>query len=64
MILGSILYRFIYAIVLYTKVVPVDCLKLVTAIVVGLAIAMPTLKQWAALQNRKRRAMAARKGAR
>ena len=63
-ILGSILYRFIYAIVLYTKVVPVDCLKLVTAIVVGLAIAMPTLKQWAALQNRKRRAMAARKGAR
>ena len=63
-ILGSILYRFIYAIVLYTKVVPVDCLKLVTAIVVALAIAMPTLKQWAALQNRKRRAMAARKGAR
>ena len=63
-IVGSILYRFIYAIVLYTKVVPVDCLKLVTAIVVGLAIAMPTLKQWAALQNRKRRAMAARKGAR
>ena len=63
-ILGSILYRFIYAIVLYTKVVPVDCLKLVTAIVVALAIAMPTLKQWVALQNRKRRAMAARKGAR
>ncbi len=63
-ILGSILYRFIYAIVLYTKVVPVDCLKLVTAIVVALAIAMPTLKQWAALQSRKRRAMAARKGAR
>ena len=43
-IVGSILYRFIYAIVLYTKVVPIDCLKLVTAIVVGLAIAAPTLK--------------------
>lgn len=28
---GSIIYRFIYAIVFYTKVVPVDCLKLLTA---------------------------------
>ena len=56
-IVGSILYRFIYAIVLYTKVVPIDCLKLVTAIVVGLA-----LKSWAAFQARKRKALAARKG--
>ena len=31
--LGSILYRFIYAIVFYTKVVPVDCLKLLTAVI-------------------------------
>ena len=61
-IVGSILYRFIYAIVLYTKVVPIDCLKLVTAIVVGLAIAAPTLKNWAAFQARKRKALAARKG--
>ena len=61
-IVGSILYRFIYAIVLYTKVVPIDCLKLVTAIVVGLAIAAPTLKSWAAFQARKRKAQAARKG--
>ena len=61
-IVGSILYRFIYAIVLYTKVVPIDCLKLVTAIVVGLAIAAPTLKSWAAFQARKRKALAARKG--
>lgn len=61
-IVGSILYRFIYAIVLYTKVVPIDCLKLVTAIVVGLAIAAPTLKSWAAFQTRKRKALAARKG--
>ena len=63
-IVGSILYRFIYAIVLYTKVVPIDCLKLVTAIVVGLAIAAPTLKSWAAFQARKRKALAARKGER
>ena len=61
-IVGSIFYRFIYAIVLYTKVVPIDCLKLVTAIVVALAIAAPTLKSWAAFQAKKRKALAARKG--
>ena len=38
-ILGSIVYRFIYAIVFYTKIVPVECLKLLTAIIVALAIA-------------------------
>ena len=59
---GSILYRFIYAIVLYTKFVPIDCLKLVTAIVVALAIASPTLKKWAAFQAKKRRATSAGKG--
>lgn len=52
-VVGSIVYRFIYALVLYTKVVPIDCLKLVTAIVVGLAIAMPTLKNWVTFQRRK-----------
>lgn len=52
-VVGSIVYRFIYAVVLYTKIVPIDCLKLVTAVVVGLAIAMPTLKSWAAFQRRK-----------
>ena len=52
-IVGSVIYRFIYALVLYTKVVPVDCLKLVTALVVGLAIAAPSLKSWGALQKRK-----------
>ena len=51
--LGSILYRFIYAIVFYTKVVPVDCLKLLTAVIVGLAIAAPSIKKWAAFQTRK-----------
>lgn len=61
-IVGSIVYRFIYAIVLYTKVVPVDCLKLVTAVVVGLAIAAPTLRSWAGLQKRKRAAVRAGKG--
>lgn len=50
---GSVIYRFIYAIVFYTKVVPVDCLKLLTAAVVALAIAAPTLRAGAGLQKRK-----------
>ena len=50
---GSIIYRFIYAIVYATKVVPVDCLKLLTAIIVALAIAAPSIKKWAAFQKRK-----------
>lgn len=58
-IVGSIIYRLIYAIVLYTKIVPVAGLKLITAIVVALAIAMPTLKKWFAFQKRK---LAVRKG--
>jgi putative ABC transport system permease protein len=59
-IIGSIIYRFIYAMILKTAIVPIECLKLVTAIVVGLAIAYPTLKEWAAFQKRKM--MASRKG--
>ncbi len=58
-IVGSIIYRFIYAIVLKTGIVPIEGLKLVTAIVVGLAIAMPTLKNWITFQKRK---LARRKG--
>jgi putative ABC transport system permease protein len=50
---GSIIYRFIYAIILKTGIVPIECLKLMTAIVVALAIASPTLKEWAAFQKRK-----------
>ena len=52
-VVGSVIYRLIYAVVLYTKVVPVECLKLVTAIIVGLAIAAPRIKEWAAFQKRK-----------
>lgn len=52
-IVGSIIYRIIYAIVLYTKVVPVQGLKLITAIVVALAIAFPSIKEWVAFQKRK-----------
>ena len=59
---GSVIYRFIYAVVFYTKVVPVDCLKLLTAAVVALAIAAPTLKEGAGFQKRK--LAAGRKGER
>lgn len=61
-VVGSVIYRFIYAIVLYTKVVPVQGLKLITAVVVGLAIAFPTIKSWVRFQKRK--AVAKRKGGR
>ncbi len=50
---GSVIYRFIYAIVFYTKVVPVDFLKLITALVVAAAIAAPTVKKQLSLQRQK-----------
>ena len=52
-VLGSLVYRFIYALVFYTKVVPVECLKLLTALIVALAIAAPSIRRWAAFQRRK-----------
>ena len=58
---GSIIYRLIYAIALSSKVFPIEAMKLVTAILVALAIAAPALKQWAAFQKRKAGAAAARK---
>ena len=58
---GSILYRVIYALVLRSPI-PIECLKLVTAIVVALAIAAPALKSWWAFRCRRRTALAGRKG--
>lgn len=52
-LVGSLIYRFIYAAVFYTKIVPVECLKLLTAIIVALAIAAPSIRKWAAFQRRK-----------
>lgn len=54
---GSIVYRFLYAVILKTSIVPIECLKLVTAVVVALAIASPTLKEWGSLKKRKIRSM-------
>lgn len=55
-ILGSIIYRTIYAIILYTKIIPVQGLKLMTAVVVALAIVAPTFKDWLAFQRQKKNA--------
>lgn len=51
-IVGSVIYRFIYAIVFYTHIVPVDCLKLLTAAIVALAISAPTIQKWISLSRR------------
>ena len=51
-IIGSVIYRFIYAIVFYTHIVPVDCLKLLTAAIVALAISAPTIQKWISLKRR------------
>ncbi len=58
---GSVVYRFIYAAVLNTRIVPIECLKLVTALVVALAIAAPAIKSGVMFQ--KRRLAAGRRGA-
>lgn len=59
-VVGSIVYRYIYALVLKTKIVPIECLKLVTALIVGLAIAMPTIRSWISFQRRKAHSAAGR----
>lgn len=60
-ILGSCLYRFAMAIALRLHV-PAECLKLVSAVIVAVAIAAPYLKQRVAFQKRKMAAMSARRG--
>ncbi len=53
---GSIVYRFLYAVIFYTKIVPVECLKLLTAVIVALAIAAPSLRAAAAFRAQRRAA--------
>ena len=56
-ILGSCLYRFIVAIALRLNV-PAECLKLVSAIIVAVAIAFPYLRSQMAFAKQKRSAKA------
>lgn len=60
-ILGSCLYRFVMAIALRLHI-PAECLKLVSAVIVAIAIAAPHLKNQAAFQKRKHKAVCRCKG--
>lgn len=59
---GSILYRFVIAVALKVNI-PAECLKLVSAVIVGFAIALPTLKEYAAFRQ-KRSALRSERGVR
>lgn len=52
---GNIIYRFIYAVILQTRILPIECLKLMTAVIVALAIAAPTIRANLAVAQRQRR---------
>ena len=52
---GSVIYRLFYVAALRFNF-PAEYIKLLSAIIVALAIAAPTLKKWAAFQGRKSRA--------
>ena len=54
-LVGNIIYRFIYAIILQTRIFPIDFLKLVTAMLVAFAIAAPKLQENMNLYRRARR---------
>ncbi len=51
-LVGSVLYRFFIALALKANI-PAECLKLVSAVIVGFAIALPTLKEYAAFQKKR-----------
>ena len=58
---GSVIYRFIIALALRANV-PSECLKLISAVIVALAISAPTLKRGLALRHRRGRAQKEGKG--
>ena len=51
--IGNVVYRMIYAVILQTKIINVQSLKLVTALIVALAVAAPTIKKELSLHMRK-----------
>ncbi len=52
---GNLIYRFIYAIVLQTRIIPIEGLKLMTAVIVAAAISAPYLKESLAVKHRARK---------
>lgn len=55
-VIGSVIYRFIIAIALRANV-PSECLKLISAVIVALAIATPAMKENLAFKRRRSQAM-------
>lgn len=51
-LVGNVVYRLIYAIVLRTRIVPIEGLRLLTAMIVAIAIAAPEIRRKAALRQR------------
>ena len=54
-LVGNIIYRCIYAFILQTHIIPIECLKLMTALIVTIAIAIPYIKSDMELKNKMRR---------
>lgn len=52
---GNIIYRMIYAVILQTRILPIECLKLMTAVIVALAISAPYLQAQRKLKQKARR---------
>ena len=51
-LIGNIVYRLMYAIILKTRLFPIEFLKLITAIIITIAIALPYIKNQAILNKR------------
>lgn len=58
-LLGSIVYRFVIAVALRLDL-PSECLKLISAMIVGLAIALPTIRNSLRVRQLKQRAQSIR----
>ena len=54
-LIGNVIYRFIYAVILQTRILPIECLKLMTAVIVALAIAAPTIRESLSTKARARK---------
>jgi putative ABC transport system permease protein len=54
-IFGSVVYRMFIAVALKVKLFPSYGLKLISAVIVALALSLPAIKQWMSLRKMKRR---------
>ena len=54
-VVGSIIYRFIMAFAISATIFPAYMLKLISAVIVGIALAMPSIKSKLEQNNKRRR---------